>query len=996
MSIKGNLESFSLGEIFQSLSMNQHTGTLRVWDGQSEKKIYFSRGEVCLISTGARETAKLGDYLVKNKIVTADAIQKALKIQEKSGKKLGEILLASKLITTEDLSAAIRYKIEEEIYELFLWEKAEFEFMSNLMDPELDDPMARATKIKLNSNSLIMESLRRIDEWQRIHQTIPGFHIVFTKKNLHPNVVARVDAPEMHKIELESVDGLRSVDEIIKNSRLSRFELCKLLFEFLRQGVIGRHKKEEYLKLAETALKHRPWKEAEKFYRNALDLDPEDVNLRVVFANLLKSHDQPADAVAEFRYLARLYFHREQIPKAVSFYTTALDLDPNNTGILDELLKSYEAADQVVEAVPVAEKLAAIMKQDLNFHQAIEYYQKLNVWLPDNVEYLKELAESYRSLNQKEYASRYYESVADKYAERGDFIESAKNYKIILSLDDKRQDVRAKLAAVNKSQRRKERVFVRRLIRVSAAAAILAVLLCAADVIWSYVKFSAAMDVKEELLKQYKFNKIRDRLQDAAPIVPYLPPASAIRAEIADVDKKESEYFVTTAEYINRKKKMISDGMAAAEGFKKNGKFARVYEEYYNLYKKFPEEIIELGVRFPASLNSVPQGARVLLNGREEGTTPCVAWYPPDNNPFITLAHERYEPKKVYLNFGKYEDRTETLVRAYVWEARLGGTIEIPPVAFKDSVYTALSNGTVVALSLADGKVLWTAAVSSKQSKFTEFTPAADKYLYFGTLNADLKRVQIGGKGVSDSFPNINSVYGPLVPIRADEELLFVPEYGKADFIRPWDATIVWTISLPLEKGRVSGRAAVAGGVLMFAASEGWACRYVYSERQSTYEDFVPLDGPANTGGATDGKCFYTASDKGTLYAFPVAGQWNEKAKRTLGADVAFSPAVGASRVFVSTADGAIHALGKDKLEETWRTALPQQEARALRLYSDILYAVGPGGMYALDAETGEKVWEYKAETGEPFIGSVEAVKGGVILATEKGTVLMIWEKSGE
>ena len=62
MSLKGNLEVLNLSDIFQSLSLNQHTGTLVVRDGKREKQIYFSGGEIALFSSDKR--LRLGDMLV--------------------------------------------------------------------------------------------------------------------------------------------------------------------------------------------------------------------------------------------------------------------------------------------------------------------------------------------------------------------------------------------------------------------------------------------------------------------------------------------------------------------------------------------------------------------------------------------------------------------------------------------------------------------------------------------------------------------------------------------------------------------------------------------------------------------------------------------------------------------------------------------------------------------------------------------------------------------
>ena len=48
--------------------------------------------------------------------------------------------------------------------------------------------------------------------------------------------------------------------------------------------------------------------------------------------------------------------------------------------------------------------------------------------------------------------------------------------------------------------------------------------------------------------------------------------------------------------------------------------------------------------------------------------------------------------------------------------------------------------------------------------------------------------------------------------------------------------------------------------------------------------------------------------------------------------------------------------------------------------------------MIVMDAETGDALWAYPSDEGDPLLGPAMPVKGGVIVATEKGKVMLIWE----
>ena len=118
-SFKGNLEILNLSDIFQSLAMNRHSGTLIVNDGKREKKIFFAEGEISLLSSGKRQ--RLGDMLIAAGKITAEDLDLALKLQKQSRKKLGEILVEEGFCEQSDIEALLRQQIEEEIYDLFLW-----------------------------------------------------------------------------------------------------------------------------------------------------------------------------------------------------------------------------------------------------------------------------------------------------------------------------------------------------------------------------------------------------------------------------------------------------------------------------------------------------------------------------------------------------------------------------------------------------------------------------------------------------------------------------------------------------------------------------------------------------------------------------------------------------------------------------------------------------------------------------------------------------------
>lgn len=992
MSIKGNLESFSLGEIFQSLSMNQHTGTLVVRDGESEKKIYFARGEISLLATGERETTKLGDYLIKNHFTTPENIQKALKFQKKTGKKLGEILLAAKIITKEQLAAALRYKIEEEIYELFLWEKADFEFLSNYMSPDLEDPLSKVTKLSLNANSLIMESLRRIDEWQRIHKVIPDFHIVFTKKNQHPNVIARADVPESHKKELALVDGLRSVDDILKVSRLNKFELCTLLYEFLRHGVVGRHKKEDYVRLAEKSLKHRPWKDARKFYLNALDMDPDDANLRLIFANLLKSKKEYDEAIDQFRKLAAYYTNLGQHAKAVTHLKLTLELDNRNMEVLDDLLRALENMDNLAEARVVADKLGRIAKQELDFHQAIEYYQKLITWEPENIEYYRELAECYRSLNQKEFAGRYYETIAEKLYAREEYEESAKMLKIVLSMDSSRKDLKARLAEAQRAQRRKDRILLRRLVAAIIALAVLFILFTAFDYVRSELSYRSYADRKANLLAEHNYSELKYALETARPWLPFLPLHRKIDDEKKDLAEKKRLYDQALEDLKKERDKNIAIGIGNAKNLLERGELQSAYSNLYTLWEQYPEQVENRSdVFFPMRLDSDPRGALAYLNGEPAGQTPCVIKYPPGRGNKVELKLDKFQTARVPVNFGEFQEEKVILVRAPLWRVDLGQRLSSDPLLSSMGVFAPLENGSLVALKTDTGEIMWMEKVTRQPAeKITAPTEAQNRYVFFGLGSGGCRSFRPPARPDEADFGGLGGAWASPVELPGSSGTVFLAGDSKGAFIRVFDGSRKGS-ALSFE-GVVKQRPAASSTAVFFITDRDVLHGYSLLDEEFIFR--IDDDATFNSPGAADESYFYVCTADGNCRAVDVTLRGSSWAWVTpMKGKASTVPVVFNRRVYATDDTGGIYCFDRDTGGVLWAKKPGGEFARGLAVGDEGLYAAGGEGLFVLDPGRGKVLWEFRAHADDKFLPFAGTADGKILLATEKGSLILLWEK---
>jgi hypothetical protein len=129
-------------------------------------------------------------------------------------------------IAEEDLVELIRLKACETIYDIFLWPEGAFHFL----DGEI--PQRPMIPIAIDVTGIVMEGLRRFDEWQRLKGRIRSMRDV-------PAVVAPVavdSLPEPQRIILRAIDGVRSLAEIAEATHNPDFPVAKLVFDLVESG----------------------------------------------------------------------------------------------------------------------------------------------------------------------------------------------------------------------------------------------------------------------------------------------------------------------------------------------------------------------------------------------------------------------------------------------------------------------------------------------------------------------------------------------------------------------------------------------------------------------------------------------------------------------------------------------------------------------------------------------------------------------------------------
>ncbi len=457
MSFQGDLDTFGLATIFQTLTANQQSGTLHVYDEHSERYLVFSEGSIRTVSTGRRQNVSLGEILVARNKIDEELLATALAQQAEKHEPLGQILVANGACTQEDIEDALRFQMEEEIYDLFTWRGAKFEFDERRKGDTLVGSDIRISQVKVNTSGLILEAMRRIDEWGRLSESIPSFDLVpvIPDEQQTDELVGGLTAEE--KRILLFVDGANSVDAITRKSCLGRYAVTQFLARLFREGRARETTADEMRASAENIALQGEFETANSIYRRILDLDPHDLRSRQALAAGLEALGKKKDAAQEYNTVAEALCAEQEFAAAADAAAHAHALQPDAPAILERLASLRVLADQTREAAAAWMRLGRMLEEKGDTAGALEKVTGALEDLPEENDLRRMQARLLLAEGQTKEAANAYERVAAALQMQGDKAGAVSVLRTIVRLDSTRADIADRIRRLQMSESQQQR-----------------------------------------------------------------------------------------------------------------------------------------------------------------------------------------------------------------------------------------------------------------------------------------------------------------------------------------------------------------------------------------------------------------------------------------------------------------------------------------------------------------------------------------------------------
>jgi hypothetical protein len=92
----------------------------------------------------------------------------------------------------------------------------------------------------METSALVMEGFRRVDEWRLIEGSFDFDDVLFPDPVAIERLREEANLKGEERAVLSSIDGEKTIREIVNGATASSFEVCKILYQLLNSRLVRR------------------------------------------------------------------------------------------------------------------------------------------------------------------------------------------------------------------------------------------------------------------------------------------------------------------------------------------------------------------------------------------------------------------------------------------------------------------------------------------------------------------------------------------------------------------------------------------------------------------------------------------------------------------------------------------------------------------------------------------------------------------------------------
>jgi hypothetical protein len=271
-------------DLLQWLSDARRSGALSVMLEFEERFLQLVDGNIVAVESDDPRAHDLQTILRRRELLDEGELGRALELSQSTGQGLAEVAALIKPTVRERIQEAQRDQAVQAVLGLFLWRDGRFHFSDGhgaadalALAPRRSGRLPRP----IETREMLMEGMRRLDEWQRIAAALPSDYC-------QVHAIGRADdlplLEELHKRGEPVVLG--SLWNRPGQQR-DRFAVYEQLFQAFQRGLLAvdavvlaplvpddQSPIDALVHNAQVLVDEQQWDEAAALLRSALDLDP--------------------------------------------------------------------------------------------------------------------------------------------------------------------------------------------------------------------------------------------------------------------------------------------------------------------------------------------------------------------------------------------------------------------------------------------------------------------------------------------------------------------------------------------------------------------------------------------------------------------------------------------------------------------------------------------------------------------------------------------------
>lgn len=231
--LSGTFATMPFADLVQWISDARRSGTLQVALEFEERYLRFENGSIAGYGSDDPMARDLGRLCLLRGLCDEAALLGAVDQQRESHMPLGDVLVSSGAVTHDALEEAVRGHIEETVLGLFLWPEGRFAYRDEIPPDEIAQFMPPEYELTepIPTRAILMEGMRRLDEWTRIVKVLPSDEV-----QLHA-LGPDAELPILEEIAAHGEPP--TLGQLLAEKGDSRFAVCEQLFRAFEKGLVA-------------------------------------------------------------------------------------------------------------------------------------------------------------------------------------------------------------------------------------------------------------------------------------------------------------------------------------------------------------------------------------------------------------------------------------------------------------------------------------------------------------------------------------------------------------------------------------------------------------------------------------------------------------------------------------------------------------------------------------------------------------------------------------